>query len=102
MGTYYNLKLTVSLVIALITIVSSWIIGFRMRRRIKKDLGRRANQRDLTSMETWMKVDEIEEKKNPGREWVPDSLDLTPDDQLILGNERPIELFPNPKDKTRR
>ena len=102
MGTFYNLKLTVFLIISLITIVSSWIIGIRMRRRIKKDLGRRANERDLASIETWMKVDEIEDKKNPGRAWVPESLDLVPDNDLILGEQKPIDLFTNPKDQPKR
>jgi hypothetical protein len=100
MVTYDNLKLWVFLIISLITIVSSWIIGIRMRRRIKKDLGRKANERDLTSVETWMKVDEVEQKKNPGREWVPQPVDLVPEDDLILGEEKPIDLFTNPKDKT--
>src|SRR5258708_11117949 len=103
MGTYYNLKLSeFFLIISLITIISSWIIGTRMRRRIKKDLGRKANEKDLTSIETWMKVDEVEEKKKPGREWVPQPVDLVPDHDLILGDEQPIDLFANPKDKTNR
>jgi hypothetical protein len=73
--------------------ISGWIFGTRMRRRIKKDLGRAADNSDLASLGTWMKVDEVEEKKNPGHEWVPDSIDLGPDDQ------RRIELFPNKNDR---
>ncbi len=55
-------------VILIVTAVSSWIIGFQMRRKIKKDLGRKAKDLDLTSVDTWMKVDEVEnehERNNP-------------------------------------
>src|ERR1700686_3413213 len=54
--------------------VSSWIFAIRMRRRIKMDLGNAARNSDLSSIETWMKVDEVEQKKNPGAEWAPESL----------------------------
>jgi hypothetical protein len=86
----HNLKLLLLFVIFLVTVISSWIIGIQMRGKIKRDLGRRANKRDLTSIETWMKVDEVEEKKNPGREWVPQSLDLLPESDLVPEDEKPI------------
>jgi len=54
--------LLVALVIAGVTTVSTWIIGIQMKRRIKRDLGRKATERDLTSIDTWMKVEEEEEK----------------------------------------
>jgi hypothetical protein len=43
--------------------VLAWIEGLRMRLKIKKDLGRTATETDLTSIDTWMKVDEAEEMK---------------------------------------
>ena len=46
-----------------VTAISTWIIGVQMKRKIKRDLGRKATDADLTSIETWMKVDEVEEKK---------------------------------------
>src|SRR5580704_13394754 len=49
--------------------VSSWIVANRMRQRIKKDTGKTVIEGDLTSIETWMKVDEVEQKKNPDHEW---------------------------------
>jgi hypothetical protein len=55
-----------------------------MRRRIKKDLATSADDADLASLETWMKVDEVEENKNPGRDWAPESSDS--DDQLPKNN----------------
>ena len=61
------------MIVAIVSIISAWIIGNHMRRRVKKDLGRAADEGDLTSIETWMKVDEVEEKKNPGRAWAPES-----------------------------
>jgi membrane protease YdiL (CAAX protease family) len=42
--------------------VSSWIIGIRMRRKIRRDLGRKATDADLVSIDTWMKVEEVEER----------------------------------------
>jgi hypothetical protein len=66
-------KLIYSIVLGVSAAVSTWIMKTRMRRRIKEDLGRTPDDRDMTSLETWMKVDEMEEKKNPGRAWVPKS-----------------------------
>jgi hypothetical protein len=57
---------TIVLVWVLILGLVSWIVASRMRRRIKDDIGKTADEGDLTSIETWMKVDEVEEKKNPG------------------------------------
>jgi hypothetical protein len=53
--------------------LSSWVVANRMRRRIKKDIGKTTDEGDLTSLETWMKVDEVEEKKSPGQVWAPES-----------------------------
>ena len=53
--------------------LSSRIVANRLQQRIKGDLGKAADEGDLTSVETWMKVDEMEQKKNPGRAWAPES-----------------------------
>jgi hypothetical protein len=55
---------------AAVTTVSAWIIGIQMRQRIKKDLGKTADDGDLTSIETWMEVDKVEDKggAEPGRD----------------------------------
>ena len=50
-------------VILIVTTVSAWITALRMRRRIKKALGRPATDAELTSLNTWMKVDEAERRK---------------------------------------
>jgi hypothetical protein len=44
-------------VVIIISVVSAWITGVRMRRKIRQDLGRKATDADLTSIDTWMKVD---------------------------------------------
>ena len=33
-----------------------------MRLKIRKDLGRKATKADFTSIDTWMKVDEVEQR----------------------------------------
>ena len=59
-------------VLIIISVVSAWITGIRMRRKIRKDLGRKATEADLTSIDTWMKVDEIEEQEKRGRPLDPE------------------------------
>jgi hypothetical protein len=44
--------------------ISAWIEGLRMRLKIKRDLGRNATPADLVSIDTWMKVDEVEQRKD--------------------------------------
>jgi hypothetical protein len=68
MAFYYLIASIAAIIIA----VSGWIFATRMRRRIKKDLGRTADDADLASLETWMKVDEVEKKKDPSRAWAPE------------------------------
>lgn len=100
---YYNLKADAEGIIIIITVISCWITGVRMRRRIRKDLGKAPKESDLCSIETWMKVDEVEERKSPDREWVPrDDYDLTPGEDLAPEDEKPIELFPKQVNRTKR
>ena len=50
------------------TSVSSWLTGIKMRRKIREELGRKATDADLASIDTWTKVDEVEgrdHKKKP-------------------------------------
>ena len=59
-------------VIALVTIgaitVTSWILGMRMRRRIKRSLGIEvSNETELTSLKTWMDVENTEERNQGGK-----------------------------------
>jgi len=63
---YTPFEVQVIIVIAVILFVvwpvSSWIIGIGMRRKIRRDLRRQPTETDNTSIDTWMKVDEVEQR----------------------------------------
>jgi hypothetical protein len=42
--------------------LSGWIITLRARRRMKKSLGRKATDLELASLNTWMRVEEEEQR----------------------------------------
>ena len=42
--------------------VSGWIVTTRVRRRMKKSLGRNATDLELASLKTWMRVEEAEQR----------------------------------------
>ena len=42
--------------------LSTWLDSIRLRRRIERDLGRRATEGDLTSINTWMEALEAEKR----------------------------------------
>jgi hypothetical protein len=52
----------IAVLVIFATTVSAWIAGIQMRRKIKRDLGRKATDADLASIDTWMKVDEVEQR----------------------------------------
>jgi hypothetical protein len=52
--------------IILMTTVSAWVTAYRMRRRMKKALGRKPVGAELTSISTWMQVGEAEQRKPLG------------------------------------
>jgi hypothetical protein len=59
-----EIKGLIAIVIILVSAISTWILGVRMRRRIWQATGRRAtSEADLTSLSLWIKVDEIEAHK---------------------------------------
>jgi len=53
-------------VILIVAAVTAWIADFRSRRRIRKALGRKAKDGELTSINTWMEVEETEKRKPLG------------------------------------
>jgi hypothetical protein len=61
------LKLLFLIVYGAVTAVAAWITAIKMRRRIKRALGSEASKGQLTSIATWMKVDEAEERKLGGK-----------------------------------
>jgi hypothetical protein len=42
--------------------LSGWIVTLRARRRMKKSLGRKATDLELASLNTWMRVEEEEQR----------------------------------------
>ena len=61
------MKGLIALAVILITVLSTWILGVRMRRRIKRALGQSVNnEMELTSLNIWMKVEDAEERNRGG------------------------------------
>jgi hypothetical protein len=68
MGTLGSIKVVGGLVVIVVTTITSWILGVRMRRRIKRTLGiMPTNEMELTSLKTWMNVENVEEKNRGGK-----------------------------------
>jgi hypothetical protein len=67
LGTYTG-GLGRLIVIIIVTAISTWILGLRMRRRIKRALGKDVeNEMELDSLSTWMKVEDVEERNKGGK-----------------------------------
>jgi hypothetical protein len=62
-----SIRLLVLVTALIVTTVSAWITAFQMRRRIKKSLGRRASDLELTSINTWMEVAEAEQRNEQSK-----------------------------------
>ena len=63
-----SIKTLIALIVIAVTTITSWILGVRMRRRIKSTLGIEAkNEMELTSLKTWMDVENAEEKNRGGK-----------------------------------
>ena len=63
-----SIKTLIALVVIAVTTITAWIRGVRMRRRIKKNLGIQVtNEMELTSLKTWMDVENAEEKNRGGK-----------------------------------
>jgi hypothetical protein len=50
-----------------VTTVAAWITAYRMRRRMKRALGKDVSDVELTSISTWMKVAESERNTKEGQ-----------------------------------
>jgi hypothetical protein len=61
-------KLIISTVVIIFTLITSWILGLRMRQRIWRSLGVNVDsEAELTSLKTWMNVESIEEQNHGGK-----------------------------------
>jgi hypothetical protein len=65
-GIGYGVALLYALVVLIVSAISSAIIAIKMRRKIRKDLGRNASDSDLADINTWIEVDKAEEKLKDG------------------------------------
>jgi hypothetical protein len=62
------MKGIVALTAIIVTSLWTWILGVRMRRRIRRALGKNVeNEVELTSLNTWMKVEDEEERRSGGK-----------------------------------
>jgi len=62
------IKTLITLIVIFVSAVTSWVLGVRMRRRIKQTLGVDVkSDLELTSLNTWMRVENIEERNRGGR-----------------------------------
>jgi hypothetical protein len=65
MGSLHALVL---LMIFLITAISTFVLGMKMRRRIRRALGRDVNNEiELTSLKTWINVQDEEDQQQGGK-----------------------------------
>jgi hypothetical protein len=60
----YSVDAEIAVGSIIVQTIWAWIEGLRMRLKIKRDLGRKATRADLTSIDTWIKVDEVEQRKD--------------------------------------
>ena len=71
-GSYAFPQAEVGIISAIVETIWAWIAGIQMRLKIEKDLGRKATGTDLTSIDTWMKVDEAEQQNERNGPIKPD------------------------------
>ncbi len=63
-----SVALGIKLIIFFAVTVTGWILGVRMPGRTRRALGRNIkNELELTSLNTWMEVEDAEERQRGGR-----------------------------------
>jgi hypothetical protein len=86
---------TIFLSIIVAGLISVWIVGLRMRRKIRSVLGRKASDADLASIKTWITVKEREEVAGHAQ---PPNVPILPDDHAYVvistasGLSEPVSL----------
>jgi len=61
-----DVDLIILIAALLFAAVAGWITAVQMRRKARKALGRKIKESELTSMNTWMGVEEAEKRKPLG------------------------------------
>ena len=63
-----SVKGLAGLVVILVTSVWAWVLKLKMRRRIKRALGTSVDsESELTSLNTWLRVEDAEERGRGGK-----------------------------------
>jgi hypothetical protein len=62
-----DLRVPILVAVILVTTISGWITAVRLRRRARRAIGRDLMDTELTSLKTWMNVEEAEERRRGGR-----------------------------------
>jgi len=62
------MKGIVALTVIIVTSLWAWVLRVRMRRRVRRTLGKDVeNEVELTSISTWLKVEDEEERRSGGK-----------------------------------
>jgi len=69
------------------------IIGFRMKRTIRRTLGRKTTGKDLDSINTWMQVDEQAKKYNEARPYTATTADQAAPPSAMPDSWRPVRIL---------
>jgi hypothetical protein len=56
-----------SLLVGTVIAIKGWILGIAMRRRARKALDRELTNTELTSLTTWMNVEDAEDRRRGGK-----------------------------------
>jgi hypothetical protein len=68
MRTIGDIGTLVEIGIMVVAAITAWIIGLRMRHRIRKILDVKVkSETELTSLKTWMQVEDAEEESRGGK-----------------------------------
>ena len=63
----HGLTIAWFIIFAVFTTIAAWITAYRMRKKIKNALGKSVSEAELTSINTWMKVADAEQKAEDKR-----------------------------------
>jgi hypothetical protein len=66
MASFHHFRILYLIVFLIGSTISAWIAAYKMKRKIRKTLGRSASDTELTSLNTWMQVEEKERRKPLG------------------------------------
>jgi hypothetical protein len=68
LDVYHDLKILFYAGFIIITTIAAWVTAYRMRKKMKKALGRNLSEVELTSINAWMRVAESEKNAKEERD----------------------------------